>query len=337
MGIEIKSPGLLTTIQDGGRFGFRKYGVIVSGAMDQIAFRVSNLLVGNKENDAVLEITLLGPEILIKEDTLISICGGDLSPKINEDEVPMWRPIYVKAGSVLSFGKCRSGTRAYVAFAGSFHIEEVMGSKSTYIRAEIGGYEGRRLNKEDVLELNKTSCSSIEIMKILSRHINSNGYSYPNWLVSNSIIPNYKVNSIIRIIKGGEFDFFDDNSKKIFFENNFIVTPQSDRMGYRLKGQELKLKNSLEMISEAVSLGTIQVPPDGNPIILLADRQTTGGYPKIGQAITVDMPIVSQLKPGDSMRFEEISLEEAQRLYIEMERNIEELKTSLKIKINAMF
>lgn len=335
MGIEIKSPGLLTTIQDGGRFGFRKYGVIVSGAMDQIAFRVSNLLVGNKEDDAVLEITLLGPEILIKEDTLISICGGNLSPKINEYEVPMWRPIYVKAGSVLNFGKCISGTRAYISFAGSFCIEEVMGSKSTYIRAEIGGYEGRRLNKEDVLELNNPSGSSIEITKSLSKQINSNGYSYPKWLVSNSIIPNYKMNSIIRVIKGGEFDFFDDNSKKVFFENSFIITPQSDRMGYRLKGQELKLENSLEMISEAVSFGTIQVPPDGNPIILLADRQTTGGYPKIGQAITVDMPIVSQLKPGDSMRFQEISLEEAQRLYIKREENIEELKTSLKIK--AMF
>ncbi|WP_085829116.1 biotin-dependent carboxyltransferase family protein [Clostridium massiliodielmoense] len=332
MGIKIKSPGLLTTIQDGGRYGFRKYGVIVSGAMDEMAFRISNLLVGNNEFDAALEITLIGPKIQIDKDTVISICGGDIEPKVNGIKIPMWRPIFIKKGSTLSFGQCKLGARCYVAFGGSFNVEEVMKSKSTYIRAEIGGYKGRKLNRNDELMLNEPSYMGLKIIKNLSIQANSNGFSYPKWYVSNTIIPKYNVNSIIRVIKGTEFDYFDESSKQSLFKENFIVTPESDRMGYRLKGKELKLKSQLEMLSEAVTLGTIQVPADGNPILLLADRQTTGGYPKIAEAISVDIPILAQLKPGDTIKFKEISLEEAQKLYIKREKDIRNLKTSLKLK-----
>ncbi|WP_231277433.1 biotin-dependent carboxyltransferase family protein, partial [Clostridium botulinum] len=333
MGITIKSPGLLTTVQDNGRYGFRKYGVIVSGAMDEVALRVGNLLVGNNEQDAAIEVTVMGPEVQINENTVISICGGNLSPKINNCFIPMWRPIYVKAGSILSFGKCIFGTRCYISFAGSINIDKIMGSKSTYLRAEIGGYNGRKLIKNDELILDKPSYQSVKIMKSLSTQVNSNGFSYPKWSVSNSIIPKYNLNSKLRVIKGEEFNYFDDESKNAFLQEKFLITPQSDRMGYRIKGSKLKLKFPLEMISNAVALGTIQVPPDGNPIVLLADRQTTGGYPKIGEIITIDIPRIAQLKPGDNLSFEEISLVEAQKLYIKREKDIQALKTSLLLKL----
>lgn len=332
MGIEIKSPGLLTTIQDLGRYGFRKYGIIVSGAMDFFAHRIANILVGNEEGEGTLEITLMGPKILINEDTLISICGADLSPKINETPVSMWRPIYVKKGSTLSFGKSNIGTRTYVAFAGSFNVEEIMGSKSTYLRAEIGGYEGRQLKKGDILQLKKPSKRALEIMNDIIGDINKSGFGYPKWFISKKILPDYKSHPIVRIIRGGEFNYFSAESKERLFGSKFTITPQSDRMGYRLNGASLKTKEKIEMISEAVALGTIQVPDDGNPIILLADRQTSGGYPKIGQVISVDIPVVAQLKPGDSISFYEVSLEEAQKLYIEREQNIEDIKRTLKIK-----
>lgn len=332
MGIEILSPGLQTSIQDLGRYGLRKYGVIVSGAMDSFAHRVANILVGNDEGEATLEITLLGPKILFKEDTLISICGGNLSPKINNKLIPMWRPIYIKKNSILSFGENTQGARAYLAFAGSFAVDTVMGSKSTYLRAKIGGYNGRKLESGDMLNIEAPSAVSMKIINELLKVKGMKDYYYPKWGVSTSILPKYNSNSIIHVVKGGEFDFFCDSSKQNFFCKSYLITPQSDRMGYRLKGDLLELNRPMEMLSEAVALGTIQVPPDGNPIILLADRQTTGGYPKIAQVISIDIPIMAQRKPGDKINFKEITLREAEGLYIQREKDIKDLKNSLKIK-----
>jgi len=332
MCIEILNSGLLTTIQDLGRYGFRKYGVIVSGSMDTFSHRLSNLLVGNVEGEATLEVTLMGPKILIKQDALISICGGDLSPKINNNEVPMWRPIYVKAGSVLSFGEYIWGARCYVAFSGSFNIIKTMESKSTYLRAEIGGFCGRALKKGDILDLNKPTFKGEKIIDKLGETIGEDSIACSKWFVGDDFLPDYRNSPVIRIIKGGQFEYFNEESKRNFFNSKFDITNQSDRMGYRLSGPNLKLENPLEMISEAVALGSIQVPPDGNPIMLLADRQTTGGYPKIADAITVDIPVLAQLKPGDAISFREVSLDEAQKLYIIREKNIAYLKKAIKIQ-----
>ncbi|GIM28036.1 KipI antagonist [Clostridium polyendosporum] len=329
MSIKIIRPGLLTTLQDLGRYGFQRYGVIISGAMDQFSLRIANLLLGNKENSACLEITMMGPSLLIKKDTLISICGGNLSPKIGGYPVPQWRSVYVKEGSILEFGACVSGCRAYLSVAGGFNIQEVMGSKSTYLRAEIGGFQGRSLKENDVLEFSEPSDEGINIIKKLSSMSESNYFAAPKWFVSTEILPKYSSNPIIRIIHGGEFEKFSAKSRELFFTSEFQVTSQSDRMGYRLKGSTLELSQPLEMISEAVSFGTIQVPPDGNPIVLLADRQTTGGYPKIAQVASVDLPIIAQIKPGERIRFKEISIEEAQILYIQRELDIKKLKVGL--------
>jgi biotin-dependent carboxylase uncharacterized domain len=329
--ITVIHPGLLTTVQDLGRYGYQKYGIIVSGAMDSYSLRLANLLVGNKEGEAGLEMTLMGPSLEIEKDTLFAITGGDLSPTINGEPVPMWRPVYLHKKSVLKFGACKSGCRSYLAVAGGYNIPEIMESKSTYLRAGIGGFQGRGLQKADVLQIKSPREESLKIMKNLAKKQSSNFFGSTSWYLRREYIIKDSQNIKIRVIGDRQFHEFTLDSKKQFLNCPFKITPQSDRMGYRLSGPALKLEKPLEMISEAVSLGTIQVPPDGNPIILLADRQTIGGYPKIAQIAAVDISKVVQTKPGDKISFEEISLEEAERLYIEREKYIQNIRIAINL------
>ncbi|WP_285849129.1 biotin-dependent carboxyltransferase family protein [Metabacillus litoralis] len=325
--------GLLTTIQDLGRYGYQKYGVIVSGAMDSYSLRIANLLVGNSEGEAALEITLMGPTLLFEKDMLIAITGGDLSPTIEGASVPLWRPVFVKKGSKLQFGLQKSGCRAYLAVAGGFAVNEIMKSKSTYLRAEIGGYQGRAIQEGDILEVNSMSEGAFSQIEKLKNKQNKRPFQPANWSVRwNEFLPLIK-NPNIRVLPGTQYEKFTSHSKEQFFTQSFRVSPQSDRMGYRLSGPAIELEEKLEMLSEAVAHGTIQIPPDGNPIILLADRQTTGGYPKIGQVATVDLPVVAQVMPGQSISFTEITLEDAERLYLEKEKNLKQLAVSITYKL----
>ncbi|PLT30757.1 biotin-dependent carboxyltransferase family protein [Peribacillus deserti] len=333
--IRIMKPGLLTSIQDLGRYGYQKYGVISSGVMDQLAHRIANLLVGNSENEATLELTLIGPALRFERDTLISICGADLSPAIDGIPVQLWKTIYIKSGSLLTFGRNQSGCRAYIAAAGGFSVPDVMGSKSTYLRAGIGGFEGRSLNTGDEVLFGMQSSLSAKMMDYLRKQQTDQPFSQLDWSVSSGLISFYKSNTKIRIIKGRQFDWFTKDSQKAFFSVPFQVTPQSDRMGYRLNGSKLEVENKAEMISEAVSFGTVQVPSNGSPIVLMADRQTTGGYPKIGQVPAVDLPLLAQAKPGDSLAFEEIPLEAAQNLYLKREQEIQHLKQGIILKFTS--
>lgn len=331
--LRIKKPGLLTSIQDLGRAGFQKYGVIASGAMDPLAHRMANLLAGNEENEPTLEITLLGPAIIFEEDALISICGGDLSPAINGQAVRSWRSVFVRKGSELRFDQCQSGCRAYLAVAGGFSVPEVMKSKSTYLRAGIGGYEGRALKAGDRLDFGPPSEQSVRLMNILAEQAKEEPFIENAWSITADLIAIQEKNPTVRITKGRQFELFSTESQQILFEALFEVTAQSDRMGYRLKGASLSLAEPAELISEAVNFGSIQVPPDGNPIVLLADRQTTGGYPKIGQVASVDLSLLAQAKPGDKLKFIEISYEEAQQLYLDRELKLKELKQGIFLKI----
>ncbi|WP_173915548.1 biotin-dependent carboxyltransferase family protein [Halobacillus sp. Marseille-Q1614] len=324
--LKIVKDGLLTSIQDLGRTGYQKYGVISSGSMDTYAHRIANVLVGNEEQEATVEVTLLGPEIKFEEDALLSICGGDLSPKVNNQNVSMWKPVYIERGSTLKFGKPKSGCRAYLAIAGGLDIPEVMGSRSTYLRAELGGFKGRALSSGD--EIAFRSALSDERKKSLS----GKGFIESRWMVAKDIIPDYSSRPVVSIIDGPQYDWFDKNSQESLFKESFKVSSQSDRMGYRLNGPSLSLKKKKELISEAVAFGSIQVPPDGNPIILLADRQTTGGYPKIGQAASVELPVISQIKPGEQISFKRITLEDAQRALLKQEQDIHILKRSISNK-----
>ncbi|WP_078409064.1 5-oxoprolinase subunit C family protein [Priestia abyssalis] len=335
MSITMNRPGLLTSIQDLGRYGFQKYGVIVSGAMDRNSLRIANLLVGNEEGEAALEITLMGPSLLVEEDTLIAITGADMAPEIDGERVPLWRPVYVKKGSVIDYKACRLGCRAYMAFAGGFAVKEVMNSKSTYLRGEMGGYEGRALKAEDTLRFNTMSKRAARLMEQLKRSESSGSFTAASWYVNSEAFVPMKKNPIIRVMRGGEFDRFTESSQTRLFEQEFRITPKSDRMGYRIEGPALQLEEPFELLSEAVANGTIQVPNDGNPIILLADRQTTGGYPKIAQVITVDLPVMAQLKPGENIRFKEVTLEEAERLYLEQEQQMEQLKVGILLNIDS--
>jgi antagonist of KipI len=332
MRIKVLRPGLLTTIQDLGRYGFQKYGVIASGAMDTFALRMANLLVGNEQGEAALEVTLVGPKMEFEEDALISICGADLSPQVDGQRIAQWRTVYVRKGSVLSFGRAVMGCRAYVAVAGGFTIPEILGSRSTYLRAGIGGFDGRALQEGDVLETGVPSEWSIHNMKKLA---NSGGQTaVSGWGISADVLPAYTANPVVRVLRGAQFDWFLEESQQQFFTSDFRVTPQSDRMGYRLKGPELVLQKPRELISEAVAPGTIQVPAEGQPIVLLADRQTTGGYPKIAQVISVDLPVMAQVKPGEIIRFQEVSFEEAETLYLERERDIQQVKQGIDLKFS---
>jgi antagonist of KipI len=332
MSIKVMRPGLLSSIQDIGRYGMQKHGVIVSGAMDSFALRIANILVGNKEGEAALEITMRGPKLKFLEDTLISVCGGHLTPSVDGQVIPEWRQVLVKKGGLLSFGAIKSGCRAYLAVSGGFDVAEVMGSRSTYLRAGIGGFHGRALKEGDILNVKPPSDLAVQRMHCLYEKVEHRPAAVSEWSVSRDILPAYHQNPVIHAIRGGQFNWFTTESRERFFKSEFLVTPQSDRMGYRLSGIQLQLSEQKELISEAVTAGTVQVPSEGNPIILLADRQTTGGYPKIAQIATVDLPILAQVKPGEKIRFQEIQLEEAQALLRLRELEIQRLKQGVYLK-----
>lgn len=327
MTVKVLNPGLLTTIQDLGRYGSQKYGVIVSGAMDSYSLRIANLLVGNEESEGALEITLFGTSLQFEEDMLIAITGGDLLATIDGENAPLWRPLLVKTGEILQFKSAVIGARAYVSFAGGIAISEVMGSKSTYLSAAIGGFQGRPLQKNDSFqcgEMNKINHSFLHKVNAVNGHL--------TWSVNYNLLINLHQSQVIRVLKGTEFDRFDQKSKKTFFSDPYILTTQADRMGARLKGSPLLLDEEFELLSEGVTYGTIQVPSNGQPIILMADRQTTGGYPKIGQVISADLSSLAQLRPGAEIHFVETPLEDAVNELIKKEQIINEIKIAIHFK-----
>ncbi|QHL85925.1 5-oxoprolinase/urea amidolyase family protein [Nibribacter ruber] len=335
MGLRIEKPGLLTTVQDTGRLGHQKEGVLVSGAMDAMALRMGNLLVGNHENSASLEMTLLGPTITFTQSHLISITGADLSPKINGEAIPLWRPVLVKAGAILTFGTPIQGTRSYLNIAGGLKVEPVLGSASTYLKAGFGGWQGKVLQAGIELDCNELSTHMFPFVKSLENGLGKEAFYATSWRPSPDLLPAYEPNPIIRAVRGPEYDWFSLESKDTFWQTSFQLTAASDRMGYQLEGEKLELQKVLEMLSTAVTFGTVQVPSSGNPIVLMADHQTTGGYPRIAQVITADYSKLAQVVPGRQIQFQEVTLEEAQFLYLKQEQNLERLKQTLSLKFTT--
>ncbi|HET6872401.1 MAG TPA: biotin-dependent carboxyltransferase family protein [Sporolactobacillaceae bacterium] len=336
MSIKVLQPGPLTTVQDLGRTGFQKFGVIVSGAVDTFALKVANLLVGNEETEAGLEMTLNGARLLFEEEAVIAICGGAFQPLIQGIPVGMWKPILIKKGSELSFAQAmpsKAGARVYLAVSGGFSLPSKMGSKSTYLRAKMGGFEGRPLKKGDLLPFAPKEAGLSFNPDKLGTKRNSHYFSEASWSLSHSLIPKYSSQPQLRVLPGKELTSFTEDSIDAFFNQAYKVTPQSDRMGYRLDGPSLTLKEKRELLSEPTAFGTIQVPSGGQPIVLLSDRQTTGGYPCIGYVITADLPLIAQTKPGDSLTFIETTVEKAQALLIKQEKELLVLKKWLNIKL----
>lgn len=332
MSLTVRKPGLLATVQDLGRFGYQNQGVVVGGAMDANAARIANWLVGNEETEAVLELTLTGAVLYAESDCWIAICGGDMGPVTDEsEEVPSWRPVLIAADTKIAFNQYRSGCRAYIALAGGIRVSKVMGSRSTYIRGKFGGMEGRPLRAGDHIE----TATEDGLMTIPSSlHSSPSGkLKWPLWHAG-GFAEAHEETAVIRLMPGAHWDWLSEAGKQSLFENQFRIGVSSDRMGYRLEGNALEMRPGRgELISEPVTFGTVQLPPDGNPIVLLADRQTTGGYPRIGEVASVDLPVLAQLKPGDAVTFSPISHEEAERLLLDAELEMELLNWAIKRKL----
>ncbi|WP_332649943.1 biotin-dependent carboxyltransferase family protein [Lysinibacillus sp. 54212] len=304
MTITVMKPGFFSTVQDEGRFSQQQYGIIVSGAMDPLSYKISNILL-QQEMEAAIEITLVGPTLRFDADAVIALTGADFSPLLNGEPCPMWRPVTVKAGSVLKLQAAKDGARGYIAVKQGIQVPPVLGSRSTYLRAGFGGFEGRALQKGDILPILPNSDMP---SKYFAR--------YKDFI-------KFSKDVTIRVTAGTEWGAFTAESHKLLTTIPFTLTKDADRMGYRLQS-EGKLERTLkeDLISEAVTFGTIQVPPNGQPIILMVDRQTTGGYPKIAQVIRADLPKLAQLQPMSTIHFEIISIEEAQQIYIEQQQQL---------------
>ena len=307
MGIMFLNGGLLTTVQDAGRRGYQRYGLGVSGAVDVHAYVYANILVGNTHNEAVLEATLLGPTMVFTSPAVIAITGGDLSPQRNGQALPMYRAIQMEKGDILSFGATKSGCRAYISFAGGLAITPIMGSRSTYIKADLGGYEGRKLMKGDEIAFRKP------------------GLTPPNlpWRVMEP--ETFSGNYTVRVLMGPQEEKFTKKGIDTFLGTPYTVTNDFDRMGYRLDGAKIQHVTDGNIITDGITFGAIQVPDSGTPIIMLADRQTTGGYAKIASIINVDMPMVAQCKAGDTLRFVKTDIETAQDAFIAQKQKYQAL------------
>lgn len=329
MGIQVIKPGILTTIQDRGRVGYQKYGVNISGAMDISAARVANILIGNDENEPVLEMTLSGTTLKFTKDHMIAICGGNMTPYINNYAVPMWQPLVVKEGSTLSFAKYTSGCRVYLAIAGGFSVPSVLGSSSTFIRASLGGLNGSALKAGDQLEVKPLNEQAGGLSKRLKQKLQGEEFIAFNAQHFAMALDDV---TVIRYIPGPEYEWLAAESKQDWLNGIWKIDAQSDRMGYRLQGAPLKLATKQEMISEGTVHGTIQLPANGQPIVLLSDRQTTGGYPRIATVVSVDIPMFGQLKPGDRISFMPVTLEEAENLLLSYEHDMDLLKTAITLK-----
>ncbi len=305
MSITIQSPGLFTTIQDLGRAGYQQYGFATGGALDQHAMTMANLLVSNESGEAVLEMTLLGVDVTFNSGNVIAITGGACHPKRNGEDVPMYTALSIKAGDMLSIGAVLDGCRIYMSFAGGLDVPSVMGSKSTQIKYGLGGYGGRALKAGDEINF-AAPRPAIDL-------ISGNKRTLPPVIKLPGV-------QILRVVIGPQENAFTKDSLEAFLSEEYAVTNESDRMGYRLEGKALSFVGSADIISDAIALGSVQVPASGKPIVLLSDRQTVGGYAKIATVISVDIPVLAQCKMGDKVRFAKVSVAEAQRLYVKQQK-----------------
>ena len=301
--LEILDPGLLTTVQDRGRYGYQRYGVPVSGAMDQFALRMANLMAGNDQDAAALEVTVRGPRIEFQTPTWIAVTGADISPEADGKPLPMWESVEIEAGTALTFGDLRDGMRAYIAVHGGIAVPPVMESRSTYLKGRFGGLEGRALQAGDLLST-------------LPGDIND---FIPKRLPSSYTAPVYGGIHRLRVVPGPQDHAFEPEALSRFLTSRYRIHPDSDRMGYMLDGPEIEHREGADIVSDGNPPGAVQIHGDGIPRILLADRGTTGGYTKIATVISADLPSLAQALPGQSVSFRQATVDEAQEALREQE------------------
>jgi antagonist of KipI len=291
---EIIEGGFFTTVQDLGRYGYQRYGVPVSGAMDLFALRAANLLMGNSSSAAALEITLTGPRIRLLAETVVAVTGADLQPQLDGRRAPSWHPFVAPQGAILSFDGARDGLRAYLAVAGGIDVPVVLGSRSTFARGNLGGFDGRSVQAGDRVRAGQGARSRVE------------GRTFPVGL-----IPSYGHDHPLRVLPGPQHDAFSREGFATFLSSTFVVTSKSDRVGCRLDGPRVAHRGTADIVSDGIPFGAVQVAGDGLPMILLADRGTTGGYTKVATVISADLPRLAQALPGDRVSFREVSLADA--------------------------
>ena len=312
MGIRVLKPGMLTTVQDLGRTGYQSQGFSVAGVMDVRSFKIANLLVDNPENEPVLEFTLIGPTLEFTSDTIIAITGGDFIPTINGQPAPMYTAIYMHKGDILKFGSAVTGSRGYISFSSYLKIPTVMGSRCTNMKSSLGGFKGRKLQADDYI-----------MFRIKRRYL--------PYFLSRTLEPDEmdQEQVTLRVIMGPQDSAFTKEGIQTFLNSAYTVTNEFDRMGCRLDGPFIASKNGSDIISDGICFGSVQVPTHGKPIILLADRQTTGGYAKIATVISVDIPKLVQRKTDHKVRFKAVTVYEAQRLLLEEMDEFDEMRKKI--------
>ncbi len=311
-GLRVVSGGFLTTVQDMGRYGYQETGMAVSGVMDTCSATLANLLVGNPENEAVLEITMMGPALEFTRDNIIALTGGDLGAELDHEPLPRYQAVLVRAGQAVSFAGLRSGSRAYLAFAGGLDIAPVMGSRSTNLKAKLGGFKGRKLAAGDEIgfaapktalpNMNSRKISYNELREILQPGAGGTPERDPEGICT------------LRVVMGPQDDCFTEQGIRTFLNSVYTVSNECDRMGCRMEGDPIEHKNGADIITDGISFGAVQVPAHGRPIVMMADHQTTGGYTKIACVISADLPVLAQCRPGSKVRFRKVTVGEAQEL-----------------------
>jgi antagonist of KipI len=308
--IRVIKPGWCTTVQDLGRRGYQHYGVSVSGAMDRLALVIANRLVNNEDAAAALEITVVGPELLFEQPAVLAVTGADLSPAIDGRGIPLWTTCAIPAGSRLTFGPRRTGARSYLAASGGFDVPLLWGSRSTHLPSGTGGVNGRALVADDILRLSIAAGRSQRPRIGLALDVDSR--------------PPYAANQqVLRVMAGPQQVGADTLSTLTSMP--YRLNSQSNRMGYRLEGPRLQERALHPALSDGTAMGALQIPPDGQPILLMADRPPTGGYPKAAVVIAADLPLAAQLQPGDTLAFRRTTLEEAEAALAEQRRRIDEV------------
>lgn len=298
MKMTILKAGSLTTIQDAGRFGYMEYGIGESGAMDRNSYTRVNQLVGNVDGEAVLEATLLGPDLTFEQNTVIAYMGAHMNADIDGIPINRGRAYPVSAGQRVNFGFAKSGVRAYIAVAGGIEVPKVLGSRSTNLKCGIGGFQGRKLRNGDVIEVRDMTYSQGELERLFKRR---------------ETPEKYESRIHVRVIMGPQDDYFTEEGKRNFLEQEYKVSPESDRMGIRLSGNAIEGKDSMDIVSDGITFGSVQVTSSGLPIVLMADHQTTGGYAKIATVLTADLPYLAQARPGDVVTFTSVRIEDVQK------------------------
>ncbi|MBX2947567.1 MAG: biotin-dependent carboxyltransferase family protein [Cyclobacteriaceae bacterium] len=321
MSIEVIKAGMADSVQDTGRFGYQHLGINPSGVMDQNAMKIANALVGNPLNEAIVEMSFPAAALRFNSPAVICISGADFTPKLNGRNIPVNQPVVVTSGSELKFTKMMHGAWCYLAVQGGYELTEWLGSDSTSTKAKAGGMEGRFLKKGDIISFSKQIKEAVT--KVFPWRADVSEFYEPAPMKMQPV----------RCIQGNEFDWLTKGSQKDFLKHNFIVSRQSDRMGYRLEGTESKQSKKQELLSTAVSFGTIQLLPNGELIALMADHQTTGGYPRIAHVITADRSRLAQCRPAEKISFSFVDIKEAEALLLKQEQSLSQLQQACKFKL----